>query len=183
MVYDIDQRIIIKQTNDVLLLATIRWSGVLPSKKGLWYGIVYDEPHGKHNGSYNGKVYFDCPPQYGSFVRENKISTEISLVNAIKMQYTRDLSMEKVAGQAADSQVFFNNTPIEDLTTISVNDLPVHDVEKGLLAQLCPRIKAFDCSNCPLRSWSEVHNAVHQSTAVHLVCSRNKLPIFDNTLR
>ena len=30
------------------------------SWQGFWYGIEWDEQRGKHNGSYQGEVYFSC---------------------------------------------------------------------------------------------------------------------------
>ena len=32
---------------------------------GLWAGIELDEPAGKNNGSVDGILYFNCPPNYG----------------------------------------------------------------------------------------------------------------------
>ena len=55
------------------------------------------------------------------------------------MQYSRDLEMEKVAGESMNSQVFFHSTPIEDLTAISVTDLPIHVIDSGILARMSPR--------------------------------------------
>ena len=113
------KRVVIKQSSDenILLLATVKWRGELPGKKSEWIGIVYDEPHGKHDGTFNGIKYFESPNQYASFIRENKILSNITLYNAIKLQYTRDIKMEKLN---SDSEVFFNQSPIEQLTTISV---------------------------------------------------------------
>ena len=42
-------------------LCTVRWVGSLDGKQGLWRGVEWDNPSkGKHNGSHNGKRYFDC---------------------------------------------------------------------------------------------------------------------------
>lgn len=40
-------------------LGTVRYVGPIPSAKGTWLGIEWDDPsRGKHNGTYNGHSYF-----------------------------------------------------------------------------------------------------------------------------
>jgi len=33
---------------------------------GLWAGVELDDPAGKNNGSIDGILYFNCPPNYGA---------------------------------------------------------------------------------------------------------------------
>ncbi|KAA8539006.1 hypothetical protein F0562_025698 [Nyssa sinensis] len=40
---------------------------------GLWVGVQYDEPLGKHDGMVKGTRYFDCPPLHGAMVRPDKV--------------------------------------------------------------------------------------------------------------
>jgi hypothetical protein len=40
---------------------------------GIWYGIELDEAIGKHNGSLNGHIYFECPDKHGIFARREKL--------------------------------------------------------------------------------------------------------------
>ncbi|CAM8950966.1 unnamed protein product [Rhodiola kirilowii] len=40
---------------------------------GLWVGIQYDEPLGKHDGMVKGTRYFQCPPHHGGMVRPEKV--------------------------------------------------------------------------------------------------------------
>ena len=54
---DKGQRVLITQ-GERLLLATVAWIGELPKKKGEWVGVIYDEPHGKHNGYASGLSFY-----------------------------------------------------------------------------------------------------------------------------
>nr|CAB3266846.1 tubulin-folding cofactor B [Phallusia mammillata] len=47
---------------------TVRFIGETEFKPGIWIGIEYDEPYGKHNGTVKEVSYFSCQPGYGAFV-------------------------------------------------------------------------------------------------------------------
>lgn len=53
---------------------SVRFVGKIPAiAPGFWVGVQYDEPVGKNDGSVKGHRYFECPPNYGGFLRPDKI--------------------------------------------------------------------------------------------------------------
>jgi len=53
----------------------IRWIGNTRfGADGLWYGVEFEEPVGKNNGTVEGREYFRCEPNHGIFVRKGKLT-------------------------------------------------------------------------------------------------------------
>ena len=54
---------------------SVAYVGLVPELPGIgpWVGVRLDEPAGKNDGTVSGKRYFDCEPQYGVFVRPDRV--------------------------------------------------------------------------------------------------------------
>lgn len=68
-ILEIDSRCQVTLPGTARRLGCVRYAGNVEGLAGFWAGIHYDEPLGKNNGSVNGKQYFECPQNYGSFVK------------------------------------------------------------------------------------------------------------------
>jgi tubulin-folding cofactor B len=53
---------------------TVRFVGFTKFKPGMWVGVEYDEPLGKHDGTVEGEKYFSCRAKHGAFLRPNKVT-------------------------------------------------------------------------------------------------------------
>ncbi|SJX60195.1 related to Tubulin-specific chaperone B [Sporisorium reilianum f. sp. reilianum] len=52
---------------------TVRFVGPTKFATATWVGVEYDEPVGKNDGSVAGERYFECRPNFGGFVRPDKV--------------------------------------------------------------------------------------------------------------
>lgn len=55
-------------------LGVVKYIGPVDFGEGTWLGVELRLPHGKNNGTVNGRQYFCCKPGYGLLVRPHKVS-------------------------------------------------------------------------------------------------------------
>jgi hypothetical protein len=75
--------------------ATVRYVGSVDGQDGEWVGVEWDDPsRGKHDGSHDGKRYFECAATDlepgalpASFVRAHKIRPSVTFAAAIRAKY------------------------------------------------------------------------------------------------
>ncbi|KAI3644635.1 hypothetical protein MP228_010799 [Amoeboaphelidium protococcarum] len=71
---NVDDRCQVQLTEDGLKRkGYIRYVGNVDGRQGLWIGVEYDEPVGRHDGSFKGVTYFQCKHGHGSFVAPDKV--------------------------------------------------------------------------------------------------------------
>ena len=54
-------------------VCTGMWVNALGCPRGTGWGVQFDEPVGKNDGSVKGQCYFTCPEGYGSLLRPDKV--------------------------------------------------------------------------------------------------------------
>jgi len=53
----------------------VKFIGKIPAiAPGYWVGVQYDEPVGKNDGTVKGARLFSCPPNFGGFLRPDKVT-------------------------------------------------------------------------------------------------------------
>uniref|UniRef100_A0A8I5TLC2 Tubulin-specific chaperone E n=1 Tax=Pongo abelii TaxID=9601 RepID=A0A8I5TLC2_PONAB len=94
--------------------ATVRFAGVVPPVAGPWLGVEWDNPErGKHDGSHEGTVYFQCRhPTGGSFIRPNKVNFGTDFLTAIKNRYVLEDGPEE---DRKEQIVTIGNKPVETI--------------------------------------------------------------------
>lgn len=91
----------------------VRFSGTTEFAPGRWFGVELEGPYGKNDGSVKGKRYFECPLNYGVFVRSSQVkiltssSASASSRSPIRGSEIQRPSPSKISGVSP--------TPISDI--------------------------------------------------------------------
>jgi hypothetical protein len=101
-------------------LCTVRYHGSLPGTKGVWLGVEWDDvSRGKHDGTHQGKRYFDClssAATAGSFIRPSRIpDPPRSFLDALRFKYAAEDTNETASPlpNAANGKSLPNGGAIE----------------------------------------------------------------------
>jgi hypothetical protein len=100
-------------------LCTIRYQGPLPSLKGEWLGVEWDDPTcGKHSGTHEGYRVFEClssSPTAASFVRPSrKPDPERTLLEAVKFKYA-PTTVPNANNNVADEMIEISGKVVEEV--------------------------------------------------------------------
>ncbi|KAG9484057.1 hypothetical protein GDO78_009778 [Eleutherodactylus coqui] len=171
--------------------ATVRYVGEVPPTPGIWLGVEWYNPlRGKHDGSYEGSIYFTCShPTGGSFIRPKKANFGVSFLTAVTKRYGPgcDWNEAMVIGKKTVELVGFESvqekqSQLNALLDISIRECMVGDVgQKGELKTNCPNISTLNLSKNLLSSWENVADIALQLEKLKtLDLSENKLSLPSN---
>ncbi|XP_053403470.1 CAP-Gly domain-containing linker protein 2-like [Mercenaria mercenaria] len=83
---------------------TVQYKGCLAGKQGEWVGVFLEERVGNCDGMVNGRRYFQCPNEFGLFVRANRIRF-IPIQRCLYNKYHKKKNTSFV------DEALFGNTP------------------------------------------------------------------------
>ncbi|XP_071079244.1 tubulin-specific chaperone E-like [Haliotis cracherodii] len=180
---------------------TVKYIGQVAPTKGIWLGVDWDEPdRGKHNGTHEGKRYFETRnPKSGSFLRPKKAEFGVSCFEALRDRYgliegedagvvTDELFIlgtnkkATVVEMVGAKQVNQRQSKLETLKDIGLRECLVYGNGPGCqLKEYTPNITELNLSKNLISSWEDVARIVEQLPLLHsLNVSDNCLAIPDN---
>ncbi|XP_011254453.1 tubulin-specific chaperone E isoform X1 [Camponotus floridanus] len=182
---------------------TLKYVGPVGNTKGEWLGIDWDDStRGKHNGTYEGIVYFQARHSTsGSFIRPGKVKFGISCPQAIKMRY--GLIDDELAGIDRDevsslrreinapfldlvgfSKVNKKQSKFDQLKIVWLREQCVSDAGRpDELRELCPNLEELDISKNLINSWKIVADICSQlHSLIRLNVSENYLPVKEDVM-
>ncbi|KAL3681941.1 hypothetical protein R1sor_024897 [Riccia sorocarpa] len=130
---------------------TIKYIGPVEGYDGLWIGVDWDSGHGRHNGTVNGKRYFETTTQEsGSLVRPHSLSAGVTLAEALIQRYHGRMNVELVG----KDQIEEKQKRIEELKVVILAHAGVRSAgPRGEVAGLAPSIEELDLTGNLLPDW------------------------------
>ncbi|KAF9246350.1 hypothetical protein BU15DRAFT_40093 [Melanogaster broomeanus] len=175
-------------------LGTIRYVGGVTGTHGLWYGVEWDDPtRGKHDGTLDGKRYFDCRiPNAGSFIRPSaSLCFGYSFLTALTTKYVEvehgSTTLEKVILGSSKGAIEVeavgldkirrNLGALERLREASLdNEVVATGDPAGKIFDTCPNIRGLDLSTSVLSTWQTISNITAELPRLErLALNRNRL--------
>jgi len=108
--------------------ATIRYIGTPLFKPGIWYGVEFEKPDGKNNGTVNNHQYFQCKDKYGSFVQAQSI--QILQEQKPQSASNKTTSANDIATTSSSSTKNDNITSASTSTTSTASSTTTDKVKK-----------------------------------------------------
>jgi hypothetical protein len=94
--------------------ATIGYIGPVVGLKGEeWFGVRYDDPVGKGDGTRDGKRYFDCQPNHGGFLSAKALRKANARKSAMEDRMKSRDATRMVEKQKKQEATAINNAPQE----------------------------------------------------------------------
>ncbi|OAE19058.1 hypothetical protein AXG93_2839s1540 [Marchantia polymorpha subsp. ruderalis] len=172
--FQVDQRVqsVKAEKTSSKQLGTVKYVGPVEGYDGLWVGVDWDTGLGRHNGTVNGKHYFETTTkESGSLVRPNSLSTGITLAEALIERYNasatttssgedgmyvmsvrqRRMTVELVG----KDQIEEKQKHLEDLKVVILAYAGVCSAgPRGQVGGLAPCIKELDLTGNLLPDWN-----------------------------
>ncbi|BBN16397.1 tubulin-specific chaperone E [Marchantia polymorpha subsp. ruderalis] len=193
--FQVDQRVqsVKAEKTSSKQLGTVKYVGPVEGYDGLWVGVDWDTGLGRHNGTVNGKHYFETTTkESGSLVRPNSLSTGITLAEALIERYNasatttssgedgmyvmsvrqRRMTVELVG----KDQIEEKQKHLEDLKVVILAYAGVCSAgPRGQVGGLAPCIKELDLTGNLLPDWNAVGQICDELPllrVLNLSCSR-----------
>ncbi|KAL5008816.1 hypothetical protein ScPMuIL_014397 [Solemya velum] len=182
-------------------LATVKFIGHIPSSKGVWLGVEWDNPsRGKHDGTHEGQKYFQTShPTAGSFIRPKKAEFGVRCLAALQDRYGRVetddagvVAEELYVLSSKKKQTFVEmvgaksvnekQSKLEELEDVSLRNMAIYGSGPNPdLSRFAPNIQELDLCQNLLPSWQSVATIAQQLPNLRtLNISQNKLQFPDN---
>lgn len=142
------------QVGDAVLVSgtkpgVIAFLGPTQFAKGEWAGVVMEKPEGKNDGTVQGVVYFQCPPQHGLFAR------------------LHNLKLIQPAVNTAPAAPAVMNTPSQPPATPTTNVIPPSSNESTAATNLQEKLKELQVYNACMHVGVHPYTYMYACTCVY----------------